>query len=126
VEEFGVADVVNIYINPKNVQDIVLASDIYLSTSLFEGTSNSIMEALNWSLPVVATNVGDNNHLIKEGENGYLHEIADAESMAESLSILLQSAELRNEFGRNSNKNLRDNYSMEIFEKRYLDLINIV
>lgn len=126
VEEFGVADVVNININPKNVQDIVRASDIYLSTSLFEGTSNSIMEALNWSLPVVATNVGDNNHLIKEGENGYLHDIADAESMAESLSILLQSAELRNEFGRNSNKNLRDNYSMEIFEKRYLDLINIV
>lgn len=126
VEEFGVADVVNIYINPKNVQDIVRASDIYLSTSLFEGTSNSIMEALNWSLPIVATNVGDNNRLVKEGENGFLHEIADSDSMAHSLTKLLNSVNLRNELGRNSNKNLRENYSMEIFEKRYLDLINIV
>ncbi|KAA2455346.1 glycosyl transferase family 1, partial [Alistipes onderdonkii] len=31
--------------------------------------------------------------------------------------------ELRNQMGVRSNQNLRENYSMEIFEKRYLDLI---
>ena len=123
IKEYGVEEYINIYIKPNNVQDIVRSSDIYLSTSLFEGTSNSIMEALNWSLPVVATNVGDNDHLVIDGETGFLHPIGDAESLAHSLARLLESSELRHQMGIKGNKNLRDNYSMEIFEKRYLDLI---
>ena len=123
VKEFDVEKYINIYIRPENVQDIVRDADVYLSTSLFEGTSNSIMEALNWSLPVVATNVGDNDHLVIDGKNGYLHPIGDAEGMAQSLSRLLDSIELRNRFGYESNQNLRNNYSVDIFEERYLKLI---
>ena len=123
IKEYGVEDYINIYIRPENVQDIVRAADIYLSTSLFEGTSNSIMEALNWSLPVVATNVGDNNYLVIDGVNGTLHPIGDAKGLAESIAKLIGNYKLRSEFGLAGNKNLRDNYSMEIFEKRYLKLI---
>lgn len=123
IKEYGVEDYINIYIRPENVQDIVRDADIYLSTSLFEGTSNSIMEALNWSLPVVATNVGDNDHLVIDGVNGTLHPIGDAKGMAESIAKLLGSHDLRNKMGLAGNKNLRENYSMEIFEKRYLKLI---
>ena len=123
IKEFDVEKNINIYIRPNNVQDIVRDADIYLSTSLFEGTSNSIMEALNWSLPVVATNVGDNDHLVIDGVNGTLHPIGDAKGMATSIAKLLESPSLRKEFGLASNKNLRENYSMEIFEKRYIKLI---
>lgn len=123
IKEYGVEQYINIHIRPDNVQDIVRDADIYLSTSLFEGTSNSIMEALNWSLPVVATNVGDNDHLVTGGKNGYLHPIGDAEGMAQSLSGLLDSVDLRNKFGYESNQNLRNNYSVDIFEERYLKLI---
>lgn len=123
IKEFDVEKYINIYIRPNNVQDIVRDADIYLSTSLFEGTSNSIMEALNWSLPVVATNVGDNDHLIIDGINGTLHSIGDAKGMATSIAKLLDNYELRKEYGLASNKNLRENYSMDIFEKRYLKII---
>lgn len=124
IKEYDVADCINVYISPDNVQDIVQDADIYLSTSLFEGTSNSIMEALNWSLPVVATDVGDNNRLVIEGKNGMLHSIGDAEGMAKSISRLLNNDDLRVNFGIASNQNLRDNYSIETFEKKYLALIN--
>lgn len=123
VREYGIEDKTEIHIRPKNVQDLELNADIYISTSLFEGTSNSIMEALNCSLPVVATNVGDNSYLVKDGENGFLHNVGDAEGLSSSLAKLLDSVELRNRMGAKGNKNLRDNYSMEIFERRYLDLI---
>lgn len=125
IKEFEVEKYINIFIRPNNVQDIVRDADIYLSTSLFEGTSNSIMEALNWSLPVVATNVGDNNHLVIDGVNGTLHSIGDAKGMAESIANLLNNYELRKEYGLASNKNLRENYSMENFEKKYTQLIEI-
>ena len=123
IKEFDVEKYINIYIRPDNVQEIVRDADIYLSTSLFEGTSNSIMEALNWSLPVVATNVGDNDHLVINGVNGMLHSIGDAKNIAKSIAILIKNNELRNKYGLESNRNLRENYSMEIFEERYVKLI---
>lgn len=123
IVDYGVQDCVKIYIRPDNVQEIVRNADIYLSTSLYEGTSNSIMEAMNWSLPIVATNVGDNDHLVLDQESGTLHPIGDAVGMAYSIAELLDSLELRNTYGARSNQNLRDNYSMEIFEQRYTKLI---
>lgn len=124
IEEFGIKKYINIHIKPDNVQDIVRSADIYLSTSLFEGTSNSIMEALNWSLPIVATNVGDNKHLVEDLVNGFLHNIADADNIALSLAKLLSDIELRNRYGSNSHKILTTHFSMEIFENSYLQLIN--
>lgn len=123
IKEYDVEKYIRIYIRPDNVQDIVRNSDIYLSTSLFEGTSNSIMEALNWSLPVVATNVGDNDHLVIDSVNGTLHPIGDARGMAISIANMLNNYELRIDYGVAGNRNLQDNYSMEIFEARYTKLI---
>lgn len=123
VKEYGIEDKTDIHIKPDNVSELERNADIYLSTSLYEGTSNSIMEALNWSLPVVATDVGDNDHLVINGENGFLHPIGDVSGLAESLCRLLDSVDLRNKMGLKSNQILRENYSMEIFEKRYIDLI---
>lgn len=123
IKQYGIDNITDIYIKPNNVSELERNADIYISTSLFEGTSNSIMEALNWSLPVVATNVGDNDYLVLDGENGYLHPVGDVNGIASSLIRLLDSIDLRNKMGLKSNQNLRKNYSMEIFEKRYLDLI---
>lgn len=123
IDECGVSDFVKLHIRPNNVQEIVGTSDIYLSTSLFEGTSNSIMEAMNWSLPVVATKVGDNDILVRNGESGFLHPIGDVEGMAVSLNTLIGDISLRNKMGANGNQILRNQYSIELFEKRYIDLI---
>lgn len=123
VKEYNIENMTDIYIKPNNVPELERNADIYISTSFFEGTSNSIMEALNWSLPVVATNVGDNDHLVIDGENGFLHPIGDVDGLSASLCQLLDSAKLRNQMGQMSNLNLRENFSMEIFERRYIDLI---
>ena len=71
----------------------------------------------------MATNVGDNYLLVKNGINGTLHPVGDAEGMAQSLAILLEDVQKRNEYGAQSNKNLRECYSIESFEKRYISLL---
>lgn len=124
IKEHDIEKHINIYIKPDNIQEIIRDADIYLSTSLYEGTSNSIMEAMNWSLPVVATNVGDNYCLVTEGSNGMLHTIGDYEGMANSLATLLDSHAIRNKYGLCGNDILRNKYSMEAFETRYIELIN--
>ena len=123
VKQYDIEDVVEFHIHPNNIPELLRQADIYISTSLFEGTSNSIMEAMNWCLPVVCTNVGDNDKLVLEGENGYLTEIGDAEQLATKLKTLITDNELRQKMGLKSNWHLRENYSMEVFEERYLRVI---
>lgn len=123
VKQYGVEDVVEFHIHPNNIPELLKRADIYISTSLFEGTSNSIMEAMNWCLPVVCTNVGDNYKLVLDGKNGYLTEIGDAEQISLKLKTLVSDKALRQKMGLKSNRHLRENYSMEFFEERYLRVI---
>ena len=123
VKQYDVEDVVEFHIHPNNIPELLRQADIYMSTSLFEGTSNSIMEAMNWCLPIVATCVGDNDKLVLEGENGYLTDIGDAEHLSLKLMTLVSDKALRQKMGLKSNRHLRENYSMEVFEERYLKVI---
>jgi glycosyltransferase involved in cell wall biosynthesis len=120
VKNKGLTNHIQIIINPKNINRYLLEADIYLSTSLFEGTSNSIMEAMNASLPIVATNVGDNNYLINEEKNGYLCEVKDSKNIALKLDKFIKDPSLRIKFGIESNKMLSENYSFKLFKDYYL------
>lgn len=121
--EYGVSDFVRFHINSDKIDKLLLNSDIYLSTSVFEGTSNSIMEAMNFSLPVVATDVGDNALLVSDGKSGFLHSVGEYKAIAVSLGRLVADSGLRNQMGRLSNMILRNNYSFEIFQSHYLKIL---
>lgn len=123
VEKYEVNDVVEFIIKPDNIPELLRNADIYLSTSLFEGTSNSIMEALNADLPIVATNVGDNDCLIVNSENGFLHRKKDFIGLSESLHYLIEKPDLRNAFGFYGKQLLVKRYSFELFQKRYIELL---
>lgn len=121
---YNIEDITEVLINPDNIAECLKKSDVYLSTSLFEGTSNSIMEAMNADLPVVATNVGDNPFLVKDGINGYLVPVRDANSIAKFLGILLADEPLRQKMGFESKQHLLADYSMDIFRDRYCKIID--
>jgi glycosyltransferase involved in cell wall biosynthesis len=55
-----------------DVRGILSAADVFLSTSLNEGISYSILEAQSVGLPVVAVRAGALSELISDGVNGYL------------------------------------------------------
>ena len=110
-------------INPAGIDEYYRSADIYLCSSRFEGLSNTVMEALSFSLPVVATNVGDNDQLVIEGRNGFLVSDSKAELFVEPLAQLLSSAELRNRMGAQSYEIIRDNYNSGIFLEAYKDFI---
>lgn len=46
--------------------------DLFINASIIEGIPVSIMEAMSYSIPCIATNVGATNEIIDDGENGFL------------------------------------------------------
>jgi glycosyltransferase involved in cell wall biosynthesis len=123
ISKLGLKKNVELIIAPSNLPDYYEQSDIYLSTSIFEGFSNSIMEAMNYSLPIIATNVGDNPYLIDHGFNGYLCEVKNSKQICEKLIKLINDPDLRKKMGSNSYQKLKENYSFEAFKDKYLGFI---
>lgn len=123
VKEEGIEDITTILINSNQIAQELSNADIYLSTSLFEGLSNSIMEGMNADLPIVATAVGDNDKLVKAEVNGYITSTGDYKSIAKHIVRLVNDSELRQQMGLKSKELLKANFTKELFAQRYNELI---
>ena len=123
VRNIEIEEYVEFVINPPDIDEYYMQTDIYLSTSIIEGLSNSIMEAMSYNIPVVATNVGDNEKLIIHNITGYLVNRKGVDEISNYLSHLIENKELRNQFGLKGYYHLKENFSIEKFANRYVDLI---
>ncbi len=94
----------------EDVPDFMIASDIFVFSSLSEGGVN--MEIMAAGLPIVATNVGGIPEFIRDGENGFLVEARSAEQIAERVGWLLGDEELRRRISEN-NRAKAKNFSWE-------------
>lgn len=126
IRQYVIDDITTIYINPNNIAELLDQADIYISTSLFEGTSNSIMEAMNADLPIVATNVGDNGKLVQNQKNGFVTNKKDWKDIASKLAILIDNEELSLNMGKQSKLFLSTNYSIEKFRELYLSVLSSI
>lgn len=124
IEQLGLVSRVDMIINPDNVLEHLSRSDIYLCTSSFEGLSNAVMEAMSCQLPVVATEVGDNDYLVIPQKNGYLHAVEDVAGMAESLIRLIRDPQLRSAYGAESQSIIRERFTFEAFQQNYFRLLD--
>lgn len=115
---------VDILINPPNIPDLLKTCDIYLSTSLFEGLSNSIMEAMSAGLPVIATNVGDNSYLIEDSFNGFIVPCRDVSLIVEKLEYLINFENVRKEYGNNSRFKIGNEFSEEKLLENYFSIFS--
>jgi sugar transferase (PEP-CTERM/EpsH1 system associated) len=68
-----------------DVPDVMRGLDCFALPSLAEGISNTILEAMASSLPVLATNVGGNSELVVHGETGELVPAGDPQALAMGL-----------------------------------------
>jgi glycosyltransferase involved in cell wall biosynthesis len=82
-----------------DVPAILTSCDAAALCSTAEGLSNAIIEAMAASLPVVATDVGGNSELVREGESGHLVPSGDAAALADRLGRLLEDEGRRRSFG---------------------------
>lgn len=123
IRELNLSDSISLLINTKKIYTYFKQSDIFFMSSLFEGFSNSIMEAMSCRLPIVGTNVGDTKFLVQDGVNGYICDFKNPKQMAEKLEILVTDFALRDRMGKESFHILEKSFTLKRFEKKYLNFI---
>jgi len=83
---------------------LMFASDVFLNTSLHEGMSGAVLEAMAESLPVVATLIPGNRALVQEGENGYLVPLDAPQQFIDAACSLAGDKKLRAAMGASGKK----------------------
>ena len=87
----------------------MLGTDVFVCSSLYEGFSNVILEAMALGKPVISTDHRHGaNEIIENGRNGILVPPQDPESMAEAILKVLSDAELRRRLGEEAKKRSED------------------
>ena len=78
-------------INYKDIFSIYLGLDIFLFTSIHEGSPNVLYEALSAEVPIVASKIFATEELIENGVNGFLCNLDNNEDFIEKLNLLLNN-----------------------------------
>lgn len=77
-------------LEPEKLSETLMASKIFLSTSISEGTPTAILEAMATGRPIIATPANDYTNLIKKKINGYIVDYSP-EIIADTLKKLLEN-----------------------------------
>jgi glycosyltransferase involved in cell wall biosynthesis len=100
----GIAERVRFLGFVDDVRPAMAACDVIVHASLSEGCSRVLCEAQAMGRPVVASRVGGNPEVVRDGVSGYLYPASDAASLSLCVAALLGSEESRMEMGRRASK----------------------
>ncbi len=97
-------------------------SDLYLSTSLYEGLPISILEAMSIGLPIIASNVVGNSDAIVHGKSGYLYNLGDIKEAKKYLDYLKINKEKRFQMGKGAFLRQRKYFALDKMVNEYSNL----
>lgn len=97
----------------QDVKALLNLLDVFVLTSLWEGLSVSILEAMASGKPVVATNIKGNNELVIDGETGFLVPAKNPQMVGEKVLSLLMNRTLAQKMGLKGYQRVRENFSID-------------
>ena len=92
------------------------ATDIYLSTSRWEGLPYALIEAQSLGIPIVATNVVGNNEVVESGKSGFLFE--SAQQAHQNIEILLNDEKIYGKMQNQAQLNFKDKFEIGVMVRK--------
>jgi glycosyltransferase involved in cell wall biosynthesis len=109
------------------IPEFLAALDVFISSTLREGMSISILEAMAAAKPIVATSIAPNVELIEDGVTGLLAPVKMPEKIAEAITRFVQEPVLAQKCALGARRRLLENYTLDrMFQETwdlYLDLL---
>ncbi|MBI4317904.1 MAG: glycosyltransferase family 4 protein [Chloroflexi bacterium] len=101
LSEYGLASHVHFagWLDEPDMAAHLNAADVYVTTSLSDGTSASMLEAMACGLPMVVSDAPAYFEWVQDGVNGFVVPRRDSEYLAERIITLLSDGALRDDMG---------------------------
>lgn len=123
VQSLGIGDHVTLAGFRTDIPEVLSLLNVSVLSSLAgEGFSGVLREAMCMGVPVVATDVGGNSELVKDGKTGRLVPPGDAAALATAIRQILADHALSQEMARVAQENVTSHYSLESMVEKTLAL----
>ena len=111
--ELGIYGNVRFLGNQKDIAGLNQASDIHILSSVTEGLPNSLLEAMDWGLPIVGTNIPGIREAVGEQNSEWLSPPKDAAKLAENIIRLALDKELRKSVGEQNRLRIKTHFQLD-------------
>lgn len=124
INQLGLADVIRLCPPVRDIEKEYCESGLLVMTSRYEGLPMALLEAQACGLPMVAyaCKCGPRD-IIRDGENGFLIEEDDRETMVVRLIQLMKNEDLRGEMAVKA-KEMSADFTEDKVMRKWLDLFN--
>ena len=109
----GIADRVRFLGLRRDRPTLYAAMDVFVLPSRWEGLSLALVEAMGAGRAVVATDVGGNPEVVRDGQNGLLVPPNDVGALADAIGRLARDRDLRGVLGDAAAVDARARYSID-------------
>ncbi|MDM0818956.1 glycosyltransferase [Clostridium perfringens] len=124
--KLGLKDKIELPGFEKEVHNKIINCYMYVSSSNYEGISNSMIESLAIGLPTIVTDcpIGGARATIKNGENGVLVKVGDVKGLYEAMKNVIEDKEFAKKISKNSIK-INDDLNPKNISNMWLKVIEL-
>lgn len=121
-QQLGVAQAVHFLGDRSDVRRLLPAFDVFVNSSISEGVSLTILEAMATGLPVVATAVGGTPEVVTDRITGILVPARDPAALTSALVGLKASPERRQALGGAARRTVETRFTIDGMVERYAQI----
>ena len=121
-DHYGSKDSVRFVGHRSDAQQLLTASDLLWNGSLYEGQSNTILEAMSAGVPCLATDIPGNRDLIVHDKTGILYPQGDVGRLARESFKLLSNLDMLKSFQQENRIRVAEEFSLERMIQGYEQL----
>lgn len=106
----------------SDLSELLPHCDLLLNASLYEGQSNSIMEAMANRIPVIASDIPGNRDLVIDQKTGLLVPPKNPHALCQAAHALLSQPDQAAQLAKTAEQRLRDEFSLSRNVERHIEL----
>ena len=107
----------------RDAPALTAASDVFVLPSIKrEGLARSLIEAMAYARPVVATNCGGSPELVVDGVSGLVVPVRDSTALGQAVRKLYEAPDLRRRLGAAARERIRSDFKIETTIEQTLEL----
>jgi len=106
----------------RSIESLINIFNIGVLTSYSEGISNTIMEYMALSKPVIASDHGGNSEIVINNKTGFLIKPQNVNQLIEKIEFLIDNPDIAKRMGEVGNRRIIKDFNIEKMVGEYIDM----